>query len=140
MNEPHRVLLKRSPYIGDLSINTQPNSSEQATNALHPLRIPRPRPLVQAHCDLHRVAELFFQEDLEPAEQPRFDLPGALAADAVAFANLLQGQRLIRHQALVKQRLLTAAEGGLELPEFLAQKGAELVALGGDVGAAGVRR
>src|SRR5215470_7177927 len=60
--------------------------------------------------DVDRRAELGLEVLLEPVEHPLLELAGALAADLVAVADLLQGQRLVGQPALAEDRLLAALE------------------------------
>src|SRR5208282_5026795 len=67
---------------------------------------------------------------LQPALEPRFDLPHALAADAEARADLLQRLGILRQQPRLENLQLLARERRGELLDLVAGKGAPL-AVGG---------
>src|SRR4051812_18683246 len=80
------------------------------------------RLIFQPHRDLHRVAELLLQIRLQLGGQALLQLAGALAADAVGLADLLQRLGRIVEQPLAEDRLLAAFERGVEGFELGAQQ------------------
>src|ERR1051325_7343055 len=76
--------------------------------------------------DVDGGAELGLEILLEPVEHALLELAGALAADLVAVADLLQRQRLVGQPALAEDRLLAALEGPGERLELAAPELGEL--------------
>src|SRR6185503_19406982 len=68
---------------------------------------------------LRKVVNLLHEELTEPLLQALLDLPDTLAADAPAFAELLERKRLLGHESLAKDLELAPLEAcpeRLELP------------------------
>src|SRR5436309_529133 len=81
----------------------------------------------KSHIQVLKVLDLAHQVVFELLLEPAFELPHALATDAVLVADLLQRERLFSQQALGKNDLLLALERARKLRHFLAD---ELVVLG----------
>src|SRR5213076_1626429 len=93
--------------------------------------------LAAERADIDRGAELGLEVLLEAVEHALLELAGALAADLVAVADLLQRERLVGQPALAEDRLLATLERPGERLELAAQELGELAlrdrAIGPDV-------
>src|ERR1043165_7878864 len=71
--------------------------------------------------DVFDVLQFFAEVIFQAFFQPLFDLPHALAADAVTLADLAQRERLFVQQALAKDDEIFVFETARELLDLLAE-------------------